>query len=142
MSGLATLIEFAERRVGAALSGWQRLRAQCDEAKQKLLVLKQHGEGYSTLMHSDLREGMSATSMMAHVGFIKQIEAVVIRQENEIGSLEEGCGRLWQELVEARREKRTYEILSERAKMRKAETASRREQAETDELLQRAVKTS
>jgi flagellar export protein FliJ len=142
MSGLATLIEFTERRIGAALSAWQRLRAQCDEAKQKLLVLKQHGEGYSTLMHSDLQEGMSATSMMAHVGFIKQIEAVVIRQESEIGNLEEGCGRLWQELVEARREKRTYEILSERAKMRKAETASRREQAETDELLQRAVKAS
>lgn len=142
MSGLATLIEFTERRIGAALSAWQRLRAQCDEAKQKLLVLKQHGDGYSTLMHSDLQEGMSATSMMAHVGFIKQIEAVVIRQESEIGSLEEGCGRLWQELVEARREKRTYEILSERAKMRKAETASRREQAENDELLQRAVKAS
>jgi flagellar biosynthesis chaperone FliJ len=44
--------------------------------------------------------------------------------------------------VEARREKRTYEILSERAKMRKADTASRRKQAEIDELLQRAVKTS
>jgi len=142
MSGLATLIEFAERRVGAALTAWQRLRAQCDEAKQKLLVLKQHGEGYSDLMHSGLQEGMSATSMMAHMGFIRQIEAVVIRQESEVGSLEEGCGRLWQELVEARREKRTYEILSERAMTRKADTASRRKQAEIDELLQRAVKTS
>jgi flagellar export protein FliJ len=80
--------------------------------------------------------------MLAHMGFIKQIEAVVIRQETEVVSLEEGCGRLWQELVEARREKRTYEILSERAMRRKADTASRRKQAEIDELLQRAVKTS
>jgi hypothetical protein len=44
MSGFSTLIKFAERRTEGALSAWQRLKGQCDEAKQKLLLLKQHGE--------------------------------------------------------------------------------------------------
>ena len=139
MPGLGALIEFAGRRVDAAMIAWQRLRTQCDEAKHKLLLLKQHGEGYGNLMHARLQDGMSATSMVSHIGFIGQIEAIVGRQESEVRGLEEGCTRLWQELVEARREKRMYEILSERAKMAKDAMASRHMQAEIDELLQRAV---
>jgi flagellar export protein FliJ len=142
MSGLSTLLKFAERRSEGALTAWQRVKAQCEEAKQKLLLLRQHGEGYRDLMRASLQQGMSATSMMAHIGFIGQIETVVGRQEDEIGSLEEACARQWQELVEARREKRLYEILGERAAIREADAASRRRQAEIDELLQRAAETS
>jgi flagellar FliJ protein len=142
MSGLSSLIKFAERRTEGALTAWQHLRRQCDEAKQKLLLLKQHGEGYRDLMRTGLQQGMSANSMMAHIGFIGQIEAVVSRQESEVGSLEEACARQWQELLAARREKRMYEILSERAATRDAEASSRRTQAEIDELLQRAARIS
>jgi flagellar export protein FliJ len=140
MSGLATLIKFAERRAGGALTAWQRLRNQCDEAEHKLLLLKKHGEGYRDVMRAGLQQGMSATSMMAHICFIGQIEAVVVRQESELGNLKEACARQWQELLDARREKRMYEILSERAATRDAEAASRRQHAEIDELLQRAAK--
>src|SRR5713226_7121033 len=140
MSGLATLIKFAQRRTEGALTAWQRLRAQRDEAKQKLLLLKQHGEGYHDLMRAALQQGMSANSMMGHIGFIGQIEAVLVRQESEVESLEEACARQWQELLDARREQRMYEILSERAATRAAETLSRRAQAEIDELLQRAAR--
>ena len=91
------------------------------------------------MMSNGLLEGMSATSIMAHIDFIGQIEAVVVRQEAEIQDLEKACGRQLQELVEARREKRKYEILSERAAARDAEAASRRQQAEVDELLQHTV---
>jgi len=142
MAGLATLIKFAERRAEGALIGWQRLQAQCDEAKQKLFLLKKHGEGYRDLMRAGLQRGMSSTSMMTHIGFIGQIEAVAVRQESELGSLEAACARQWHELVDARREKRIYEILNERAAIRDAETASRRQQAEIDELLQRAARAS
>jgi|SRR5215469_14933840 flagellar FliJ protein len=140
MSGLQKLIEFAERRVDRAASAWQRLSTQRDEAKQKLLMLKQHGDSYRDLMESSLKQGMSVTSTMAYMGFIGQIEAVVVRQEGELGTLEEACARLWQELVDARREKRMYEILRERAATREAEAQSRRGQAAIDELVQRAVK--
>lgn len=140
MSGLTTLAKFTERRATGALMSWQRLRTQCDEAEQKLSLLKRHAEGYRDVMRTGLEQGMSATSMMAHIAFIGQIEAVVARQEAELGSLEEACGRQWQELLDARREKRIYEILSERAAARDAEAASRRQQAEVDELLQRAAK--
>jgi len=139
MSGLATLTKLTERRAAGALASWQSLRTQCDEAKQKLSLLKKHAEGYRDVMHAGLEQGMSAASMMAHIAFIGQIEAVVVRQEAELGSLEEACGRQWQELLDARREQRMCEILSERTAVRNAEAASRREQAEVDELLQRAA---
>jgi flagellar biosynthesis chaperone FliJ len=45
-------------------------------------------------------------------------------------------------LVDARREKRMYEILGERVAARKLEASSRRRQAEIDEMLQRVAKTS
>jgi flagellar export protein FliJ len=140
MSELEPLVRFAEDRANRALIAWQRLRAQCDETKQKLRMLGQHGEHYGDQMRADLQQGSSGTSVQAHIGFIAQIEAVRFRQESEISNLEEACRRLWQELLEARREKRMYEILSERAQMRNAQAVYRRQQAEIDELLQRAVK--
>jgi flagellar export protein FliJ len=141
MSGLAALIRFAERRTEGALIAWQRLKAQCDEANQKLLLLQQHGMNYRDLMHAGLQHGMSGSSTMAHLNFIGQIEEVVVRQQSEIVNLEEACERQWRELVEARRDQRMYEILSERAATREAEVASLREQTGIDELLQRTANT-
>jgi flagellar export protein FliJ len=125
-----------------ALIHWQRLKAQCDEAQQKLVLLRQHRENYRNLLRSGLKQGMAATSTNSYMGFIGQIEAIVVRQENEIGNLEEACSRQWQVLVDARREKRMYELLSERTAAREAEARTRRGQAEIDTLLQRRVKTS
>ena len=139
MSGLAALIRFAERRTEGALIAWQRLKAQCEEANQKLLLLQQHGKNYRDLMNAGLQHGMSGNSTMAHLGFIGQIEAVVDRQQSEIVNLEEACERQWHELVEARRDQRMYEILSERAATREAELASLRDQTRMDELLQRTA---
>ena len=139
MSGLATLIKLVEHRSDEATVAWQRLAAQRDDAKHKLLLLQKHGEGYRDLMRAELRHGMPAASIVAHLGFIGQIEAVVVNQEGELGQLQEACARQWQELVSLRREKRTYEILSERAAARDAVAASRRLRAEIDESLLRAV---
>jgi flagellar protein FliJ len=140
MSGFQSLITVAGRRTEEALVAWRRLRSQCDDARQKLTLLKQHGERYRALMRSSLQEGIPAMATMAYIGFIGQIEEVVGRQEGEVGRLEEACTRQWQELVEARRDKRVYEILRDRDATRKMEAALRRSQAEIDELLQRVAK--
>jgi flagellar export protein FliJ len=84
---------------------------------------------------------MAAMSTMSYLGFIGQIEEVVQRQENEVGRLEAACARQWEELIEIRREKRTYEIVSEKAAERELATALRRSQAEIDDLLQRVNRT-
>lgn len=140
MSGLQALTQFAGHRTNGALAAWQRLRAQCDEARNKLAVLKQHGQHYRELLHAGLLQGMPATSTMAYLSFIGQIEDVVMRQEKDVGSLEEACVRQWQDLVDARREKRIYEILSERSAARELAVSIRRTQVEVDDLLQRSVK--
>jgi flagellar export protein FliJ len=137
MVSLHKLISVTGKRSDAAVAGWQRLKAQCDEALMKLSLLKQHRERYRDMLNTGLGEGMPAMSTMAYLGFIGQIEEVVLRQENEVGRLEAACARQWEELVEIRREKRTYEIVDEKAVERELATALRRSQAEIDDLLQR-----
>lgn len=134
------LIGIAGRRSDEALLAWRQLRAQCDEAMRKLSLLKEYRERYRTLMRGALREGMPAAAMLAYLDFIRQIEEVVLRQESDIGSLESACAERWQQLVAARREKRMYEILGERAAAQKMQAALRRTEAELDEVLQRALK--
>jgi flagellar export protein FliJ len=141
MAGLEKLITLAGRRSDGALATWQRLKEQCDEALLKLSLLKQHRDRYRDLLRAGLGEGMPAVSTMAYLGFIGQIDEVVLRQENEVGRLEQACARQWQELVETRREKRMYEIVHQKAASRELAAALRRSQAEIDELLQRVGKT-
>lgn len=140
MAGLHKLISVTARKGDGALASWQRLKRQCDEALVKLSLLKQHRERYRNLLNSGLGEGMPAVSTMAYVGFIGQIEEVVLRQEGEVGRLEAACTRQWQELVEIRREKRMYEIVQERASAQEMAAALRQSQAEIDDLLQRVSK--
>jgi len=140
MAGLNKLITLASHKSDGALATWQRLKKQCDDALMKLSLLKQHRERYREMLRSGLGEGMPAMSTMAYLGFIGQIEEVVLRQESEVGRLEAACLRQWEELIEIRREKRTYEIVSEKAAEREMASALRRSQAEIDELLQRVNK--
>jgi flagellar export protein FliJ len=140
MANLHKLISITGQKSDGALATWRRLKAQCDDALLKLSLLKQHVERYREMLNTGLGEGMPAMSTMAYLGFIGQIEEVVVRQENEVGRLEEACTRQWEELIEIRREKRTYEIVNERAMERELATALRRSQAEIDDLLQRVSK--
>jgi flagellar export protein FliJ len=142
MAGLTNLITLAARKSDGALATWQRLKQQCDEALMKLSLLKQHRERYREMLRAGLGEGMPAMSTMAYLGFIGQIDEVVLRQEGEVGRLEQACARQWQELIETRREKRMYEIVHERVASRELAAALRRSQAEIDDLLQRVGQSS
>ena len=141
MAALHKLISVTGKKSDAAVATWQRLKAQCDDALVKLSLLKQHVDRYRQMLNNGLGEGMPALSTMAYLGFIGQIEEVVLRQENEVGRLEAACTRQWEDLIELRREKRTYEIVHEKATEREMATALRRSQAEIDDLLQRVSKT-
>ncbi len=141
LSGNA-MIRLAERRVEEAVLSWQRVRAQRDDTRQKLIGLQAHMEGYRNSMRANLLQGMPAVSTAAYIGFIGQVEAVVASQQSELGSLEDACARHWQELHAARREKRVCEILCDRAAARNAVAVSRRLQSDVDELLQRSARSS
>ena len=134
------MIRLAQRHVEEAVLLWQRLRAQCDDTRQKLVLLQAHMQGYRDSMRANLSQGMPAASTAAYIEFIGQIEAIVAGQQSELGNLEDACGRRWQELMDARRDKRICEMLRERAAARDTLTASRRLQLDMDELLQRSVR--
>ena len=141
MSGLATLIKLAERRAQEAVLDWQRLTARRDDAGGKLLRLQQHRQVYRDMMQTGLRRGMPAATIVAHLKFIAQIEAVTVRQQSEFGELEAACAKQYDLVVNARREQRIYEVLSEQIRARAATAASRRQHLETGEILQRAART-
>lgn len=139
MTQVDKLIDIAGQRSDEALRAWQQLRAQCAEAMRKLSLLKQYRERYRNLMHAGLEAGMPAAATVAYLEFIGQIDEVVLRQESDLGSIEQACARQWEMLTEARREKRTYELLGERVAARQAEAALRLRHAEIDDLIRRVA---
>jgi flagellar export protein FliJ len=140
MAALPKLISVTGKKSDNALLTWQRLKVQCDEALKKLSLLREYCERYRNLLNDGLGAGMPAMSTTAYLGFIGQIEEVVLRQESEVGRLEAACAAQWRELVEVRREKRVYEIVHERTMEREMAAALRYSQAEIDDMLQRASK--
>jgi flagellar export protein FliJ len=142
MSQFDKLIEIAGRRGDEALVAWQQLKQQCAEALRKLTLLKEYRDRYRAMMNAGLQNGMAASATMAYLEVIGQIDDIVLRQESDLGTIEEACERRWQELVEARREKRSYELYNEFLAAREAEAALRRRNAEIDELISRASRLS
>jgi flagellar export protein FliJ len=138
MPQIDKLINIAGHRSEEALAAWQMLRDQCTDATRKLSLLQDHREKYRDRMRADLQAGMPATAALAYLDFNAQIDEVVVRQQNSLHTIEQACTRQWEVLVEARRDKRTYEILSERDVARRVATALRHRHAEIDDLIQRA----
>lgn len=139
MPQIDKLINIAGRRSEEALAAWQQLRDQCADAMRKLSLLQDHREKYRDRMRADLEAGMLATAAVAYFDFIAQIDEVLVRQQNSLHVIEQACARQWEMLVEARRDKRTYEILGERDAARREAAALRRHHAEIDDLIQRAA---
>jgi flagellar export protein FliJ len=140
MSALETLVKLAERRARDAVLVWQRLDRRRNDAQTKLARLQKHEEGYRDLMRAGLQDGMPAAAIVPHFNFIAQIEAVIANQRDELKQLEAACAQHWEALVEARRERRVYEMLKERAGAREAALAARQQQTEIGDMLQRAAR--
>jgi flagellar export protein FliJ len=140
MSSYRSLAEFVGDRADQQLVRWRQVMSQCDESKRKLVQLRQYADRYRLQMRNRLNDGMEATATMGFVRFIDQIEAVIAKQESEVARLEQVGLQQWQHLVEARREKRMYEILRDKAAAEKLAAELRRNQAEIDELMGRIVK--
>ena len=140
MSSYQSLAEFVGDRADRQQVRWRQVMGQCDESKRKLVQLRQYADRYRTQMRHRLSDGMDATATMGFLRFIGQIEAVIAKQESEVARLEQAGLQQWQHLVEARREKRMYEILRDKETAEKLAADLRRGQAQIDELMGRIVK--
>ena len=140
MSNYQSLADFVGGRADRRQVEWRNLMRQCDGAKRKLAQLRLHAERYRLQMRDHLGDGRDAAATMGFLRFIGQIEAVIAKQEQDVARLEQACLEQWRRLVEARREKRMYEILRDREAAEKVALALRRSQAEIDELMGRIVK--
>jgi len=140
MSNYDSLATVGAVRADEQFLTWRRLMGQCQEAKQKLATLSQFAERYRGQMRDRLAAGMDASASMTFIAFIGQIEGVVRKQAAEVTRLEAACAEQWQHLVAARRDKRMYEILRDKANATELAADLKRSQAELDELLGRIVK--
>ncbi|HEX4113001.1 MAG TPA: flagellar export protein FliJ [Stellaceae bacterium] len=140
MTSYQSLADFVGDRADQQQVRWRQVMSQCDEAKRKLVRLRQYAERYRLQMQHHLNDGMEATATMGFLGFIIQIEAVIAKQESEVTRFEQASLQQWQFLVEARRETRMYEILRDKVTAEKLAAALRRSQAEMDEMMGRIVK--
>ena len=140
MTSYQNLADFVGGRADKQQVLWRNLMGQCDGAKRKLVQLRQYADRYRMQMRGDLSDGMEAIATMTFLRFIGQIEAVIAKQESEVARLEQACLEQWHRVVEARREKRMYEILRDKAAAEKLAMALRRSQAEIDEMMGKIVK--
>lgn len=140
MSNYDSLAVVGASRADEQFGIWRHLMNQCQEAKHKLATLSQFAERYRAQMRHHLETGMPAAASMNFVSFIAQIEAVVRKQASEVTRLETLCAEQWQILIEARRDKRMYELLRDRAAEAELAAGLKKSQAELDELLGRIVK--
>ncbi|MGH7072996.1 MAG: flagellar export protein FliJ [Stellaceae bacterium] len=140
MSGYQNLADFVGKEANRQFVAWRGLMDQCDNAKRKLAQLRQYAERYRQQLQSQLADGLAANSTMVFLGFIGQIESVIAKQERDVARLDLACRQQWQKLVEARRERRMYEILDDRAETEKMAADLRRRERELDELLGKVVK--
>jgi flagellar export protein FliJ len=138
--GYQSLVEVVGNEADRQLAAWRRLMSQCDDAKQKLVQLRHYADRYRRQLHTQLHDGIAANSTMVFLRFIGQIEGVILTQEREVARLELACRQQWQLLVEARREKRMYEILRDRATAEKLAAELRRSERAIDDLLGKVVK--
>jgi flagellar export protein FliJ len=140
MAAYDSLVTFVSNQANRRLVVWRQLMNQCEAARAKLTQLKQYAERYRVQMRADLQQGMAANATMVFLSFIGQIESVIAKQELDVTRLEQACLQQWRHLVEARREKRMFEILRDRAAAEKLAAALQKSQAEIDELFGRIVK--
>jgi len=140
MTSYQSLADFVGDRADRQQVRWRQVMSQCDESKRKLIQLRQYADRYRAQMTGQLHDGMDAAATMGFLRFIGQIEGVIAKQEGEVARFEAAATLQWQQLVEARREKRMYEILRDKAEAEKLAAALRRSQAEMDELMGRIVK--
>jgi flagellar protein FliJ len=140
MSGYHSLANFVGNEANRQFAAWRRLIDQCDNAQHKLVQLRQYAERYRQQLQLNLAAGLAANSTMVFLRFIGQIEGVIAQQEREVARLELACRQQWQNLVDARREKRMYEILQDRAVAENLATELRRSERQIDELLGKVVK--
>jgi flagellar export protein FliJ len=140
MSNYQSLADFAGDRADQQQVQWRLLMGQCDAAKRKLGQLRHYAERYRSQMGAHLANGVDATAAMGFLRFIEQVESVVTKQQREVERLDLACREQWQRLVEARREKRMYEVLRDRTVAEQVQADLRRSQIELDELMGRIVK--
>jgi flagellar export protein FliJ len=140
MSNYRSLADFAGDRADQQQVQWRMLMGQCDAAKRKLGQLGHYAERYRAQMGAHLADGLDATAAMGFLRFIEQVETVVAKQQREVARLDLACREQWHRLVEARRERRMYEVLRDRAVAEQVQLALRRSQIELDELMGRIVK--
>jgi flagellar export protein FliJ len=137
--GTKVLINLAGHRSDDAIATWRHLKQHCQQALAKLDVLRQHRQRYEDMLRGGLQQGMTAAATRTYLGFTRQIDDIVARQQREVERIEAACARQWEQVVELRREKRVYEILGEHATAHELEAALRRSQNEIDDLLQRTA---
>lgn len=136
--GLTALGKSADREVEAAQRRWAALSKECAGGRQKLVLLQQYGEGYRAQLEAGACQGLAAGQAVAITAFMRRIAEIIIIEEGRVRQLEETAEREWTRLVEARRQRKMIDLLTERDAQKKLEVELRRSEREIDDLLGRA----
>lgn len=133
LSGLAhERGEVAAKRLGRSL-------ALLRESESRLALLQSYFADYRGRLARNAAHGVSADEMRNFREFIRKLEQAIGQQRAEVEALERAVVENRRGWMHARREGRSFEVLSERAESLAREAESRRLQKIVDEFAGRAA---
>jgi len=97
---------------------------------QRHTDIKRSGENMDALR----RSSPTAVPLQLHVNYRKRLEGEIDRMSEQLREFQQVLEARRKELVEARRARRTMEILRDKAQARYEQRMSRRERADMDEV--------
>lgn len=136
-SALDTLIDLAHRETDdAAIRLGDALRAG-EEARQKLDLLQQYRDDYTSRCQASLSQGISAVHFMNFQAFMQKLDCAVAGQQKVVDDVQHRIAQARAAWQRCEQKKMSFVTLAERADQTTARRELRREQKQNDEFAAR-----
>lgn len=136
-NALQILIEQATEKAETLVKTMALTQQKLAQGHDKLSMLKTYREECEGGMHSKATQGMTGQQLRNQLAFVGKIAEAVVQQSREIEFLDSTLAHQrtqWQEILA---EKRKYEALVEREKLKLAKLENKRDQKMNDEFAAR-----
>jgi flagellar FliJ protein len=136
---LQTLLDHARHRMAAAERLLLMIRRKEEAAKFKLEELRRYRTEYQSRLAGDSRGGMDIQMLRDFHAFLGKLEQAVLFQGREVELQHARWLEAHHNWLELRQKVESYEVLEKRHFQAESQRQERREQRQSDELVNRKV---
>lgn len=134
---LQPLLDLANTHTDAAARHLNQLKAQWNEAEEKLRQLLAYREDYRARLLHSTKLGMQANSLKDYQLFMGKLELAIRQQSEEVGRCKQRWELGWHEWQVQQRKQKAFDTLAQRHRRSEQKREAKLEQREQDELSSR-----